>query len=373
MLDPISKPLKTSNIEVCTDHVLVRELKLSGQPAQRIIEGTLQGIDAEVTMRKLLDFGSIALDSVQSESIRQHLESATENFAKLVGKEANENFPRLIEEKTQKFVESILKFLDPSQTNSLNSQLETALKALKKELTSQIAEDMKQQRTSLDEGLKNLGFIKKAFDSSTQKGIPHQDYVGEVLERLAGTDIVSDLSADSSGSAYASGRSKSGDYRVTLGETFGTSNPISITVEAKNAKLSEKAALKELQDNCDNRGTSVGILAFAQQDQAPTQGRSIKIFPGNKIIVVCDNENETALYAAYVYARSVAKMMASNIELDHTLIASQIEEAIKHLDIEDSVNKDAKAARNAIDRLVSTAVTARTNVLKVLSQIEKGV
>jgi citrate lyase beta subunit len=40
------------------------------------------------------------------------------------------------------------------------------------------------------------------------------------------------------------------------------------------------------------------------------------------------------------------------------------------LDIEDAVNKDAKAARNAIDRLVSTALTARTNVLKVLNQFE---
>lgn len=373
MLDPIGQPLKTSTIEVCTDHVIVRDLKISGQPAQRIIEGTLQGIDAEVTMRKLLDFGSIAFDSVQSESIRQHLESATENFAKLVGKEANENFPRLIEEKTQKFVDSILKYLDPTQTNSLNSQLDSALKALKKELTSQISEDMKQQRTSLDEGLKNLGFIKKAFDASTQKGIPHQDYVGEVLERFAGTDVVSDLSADSSGSAYASGRSKSGDYRVTLGDTFGTSTPISFAIEAKNAKLSEKAALKELQDNCDNRGTAVGILVFAQQEQAPTQGRPIKVFPGNKIMVVCDNENETALYAAYVYARNLVRMLSSSVEIDHNVIANQIEEAIKHLDIEDSINKDAKAARNAIDRLVSTAVTARTNVLKVLSQIEKGV
>jgi hypothetical protein len=373
MLEPLHQSHNSQKIEVSTDHVLIHEMRLAGQPAQRIIEGTLQGVEAEVTLRKMLDFGSIALDSVQSESIRQHLETATENFAKLVGKEANENFPRLIEEKTQKFVESLLKYLDPEQTNSLNSQLDAALKSLKKDLTNQIAEDMKQQRSSLDEGLKNLGFIKKAFDASTQKGIPHQDYVGEVLERFAGVDVVSDLSADSSGSAYATGRSKSGDYRVTLGETFGTSHPVSISVEAKNSKLSEKAALKELQDNCDNRGTSVGILVFAQQDQAPTQGRALKIFPGNKIMVVCDNENETALYAAYVYARSVAKMLASSIEVDHTLIATQIEEAIKHLDIEDAVNKDAKAARNAIDRLVNTAITARTNVLKVLSQIEKGV
>jgi hypothetical protein len=86
---------------------------------------------------------------------------------------------------------------------------------------------MKQQKTSLDEGLKNLGFLKKAFDQSTQKGLPHQDYVGEALERFAGSDIVTDLSSDSSGTSYANGRSKSGDYRVTLGETFNTTQTIS--------------------------------------------------------------------------------------------------------------------------------------------------
>ena len=362
--------ITASEVEVKTDCVVAKDLKITGQPAQRIIEGTLQGVEPLVTISKILEFGAIALDSVQNEKMRNHLEAATENFAKLVGKEANENFPRVIEEKTQKFVNSILKFLDPQQTNSLNSQLDTAMKALKKDITAQISEDMKQQKTSLDEGLKNLGFLKKAIDSSSQKGTPHQDYVGEVLERFAGTDVVTDLSADSAGSAYSSGRSKSGDYRVTLGETFGTTNVISFSVEAKNTKLSEKAALKEISENCANRGTDVGILVFGSQDQAPTQGRALKIFPGHTIIGVCDEGAETALYAAYVYARCMSKLLKSTTEFDERSLSQAIEEAIKYLDIEDAVNKDAKAARNAIDRLVTTALTARTNVLKVLNQFE---
>jgi hypothetical protein len=362
--------ITASKIEVKTDCVVAKDLTITGQPAQRIIEGTLQGVEPLVTINKILEFGAIALDSVQNETLRNHLEAATENFAKLVGKEANENFPRVIEEKTQKFVESILKYLDPQQTNSLNSQLTTALKSLSKDITAQVSEEMKLQKTTLDEGLKNLGFLKKAFDSSTQKGIPHQDYVGEALERFAGTDVVTDLSADSAGAAYSAGRSRSGDYRVTLGETYGTTNAISFSVEAKNSKLSEKAALKEINENCANRGTDVGILVFASQEQAPTQGRALKIFPGHKIMVVCDNGSETALYAAYVYARCMSKLLNSATEFDEQSLSQAIEEAIKYLDIEDAVNKDAKAARNAIDRLVSTALTARINVLKVLNQFE---
>ena len=359
-----------SIVEVKTDYVITKDLKITGQPAQRIIEGTLHGIAPLETITKLMEFGAIALDAVQSESMRNHLEAATENFAKLVGKEANENFPRIIEEKTEKFVEGILKFLDPKQTNSLNSQIDIAMKALGKDITAQISEDMKEQKTSLDEGLKNLGFLKKAFDQSTQKGIPHQDYIGATLERFAGSDIVTDLSRDSSGISYANGRSKSGDYRVTLGETFNTSNVISFSVEAKNTKLSERAALKEIAENCENRGTDVGILVFASKEQAPTQGRSLKIFPGHKVFVVCDHESETALYAAYVYARYISKLLKTSTQFDESCLSQAIEEAVKHLDIEDAINRDAKAARNAVDRLVSTAIAARTNVLKVLYQFE---
>ncbi len=105
--------ITASEIEVKTDCVVAKDLTITGQPAQRIIEGTLQGVEPIVTINKILEFGAIALDSVQSETMRHHLEAATENFAKLIGKEANENFPRVIEEKTQKFVESSLKFLDP--------------------------------------------------------------------------------------------------------------------------------------------------------------------------------------------------------------------------------------------------------------------
>jgi hypothetical protein len=87
-------------------------------------------------------------------------------------------------------------------------------------------------------------------------------------------------------------------------------------------------------------------------------------------MVVCDNGSETSLYAAYVYARCMSKLLNSATEFDERSLSQAIEEAIKYLDIEDAVNKDAKAARNAIDRLVSTAITARNNVLKVLNQFE---
>ena len=57
-----------------------------------------------------------------------------ENFSKLVGKEANENFPKALEEKTKPFMESILGFLNPDQASSLNSQLNSIMGELKKDI-----------------------------------------------------------------------------------------------------------------------------------------------------------------------------------------------------------------------------------------------
>jgi hypothetical protein len=360
------------HIEVMTDYVIARDLKITGQPAQRIIDGTLQGTPPLETLNRILDVGAIAMDSVQNKQMQNHMNTLMENFTKLVGKEANENFPKALEEKTKPFIESILGFLNPDQASSLNSQLNSIMEGLKKDLLKQVADDNKSQKETLDQALKSLGFIKQAIDQSPRKGTPHQDYVGEVLERFAGSvDNVTNVSAGATGSSYAAGKSNSGDYLVTLGETFNTSNLISFSVEAKNSKLSEKAALKEISDNCKNRGVDVGIIAFASQVQAPTQGRPIKIFPGNKIFVVCDNGSETAFYAAYAYARFIAKQLKTAAELDHNFLASAIEEIIKYLDIEDTINKDAKSARNAVDRLVSTSLTARSEVLRVLSQFEE--
>jgi hypothetical protein len=359
-------------IEVMTDYVIARDLKITGQPAQRIIDGTLQGIPPLETLKRILDVGTIAFDAVQNKEVQNHMTTLMENFTKLIGKEASENFPKALEEKTKPFMESILALLNPEQDSSLYAQMKSIIAELGKDLVRQVADDSKSQRETMNQALKSLGFIKQAIDQSPRKGTPHQDYVGEVLERFAGSvDNVTNVSAGATGSSYATGKSNSGDYLVTLGETFNTPSLISFSVEAKNSKLSEKAALKEISDNCKNRGVDVGIIAFASQDQAPTQGRPIKIFPGNKIFVVCDNGSETAFYAAYTYARFISKQVKTAAKLDHNFLASAIEEIIKYLDIEDAINKDAKSARNAVDRLVFTSLTARSEVLRVLSQFEE--
>jgi len=361
--------LISDKIEVCTDKVIITNLQINGTPAQRIIDGCLNSIDPSQTLKQMLEIGAVALGSIQANSLVQYLEAAANSFTKAVQHEAGVNFPQIIEEKTEKFVTSLTSYLDPTQVNSFRNQMDIGLTKIKQEITARITEELKESKSSLQEGLTNLGYIKRVFDRSTTKGISHQDYVGRTLESFAGADLVSDLSTDSNGHLYASGRGKSGDFRVTLSETVEQVKPFSFVVEAKDSKLSEKEALLEIDTNKKNRGVDVGILVFASIEQAPTQGKVIKFFPGNRIITVCDHGSETALYAAYACARQLAKISRAVGKIDENLIFRSIQEIMGHLEIETTINKEAKAIGAALDRLVSSALTARSKVLDALGKI----
>lgn len=370
MRTAMSESVRVGNVQVGTDVVIVDSLRIYGNPAQRIIDGCLRNIAPEITLGQMLEIGALALDSVVSDSLIRNLELAADGFAKVVSHEASENFPRLIQEKTKEFVSSLTSYLDPLKVDSFKNQMEFGLVKIKKEIALQISSELKENKASLDEGLRSLGYIKKVFDKSTTKGLSHQAYVGAALERFAGHDLVSDLSTDANGLLSSTGKGKSGDFKVTLGETLENAIPVSFVVEAKDSKISEKEALREIDYNKANRGVDVGILVFASIDQAPTQGRAIKFFPGNRIIVACDHESETALYAAYVYARHLVKNSATSKTLDSGQFARALNEVIGHLDIEGTINKEAKSITNSLDRLVSTALTARGNVLATLRQFD---
>jgi hypothetical protein len=366
----IGESIAVESIQVGIDVFNVANMTISGNPAQRIIDGCLKGIAPEATLSQLLEIGALALDSVISDSLVRNLELAADGFAKAVNHEANQNFPRLIQEKTEQFVSSLTSYLDPLKVDSFRNQMDIGLTRIKDEITVQISSELKENKATLDEGLRSLGYIKKVFDKSTTKGLSHQSYVGSTLERFAGHDLVSDLSTDGNGSLSSIGKGKSGDFKVTLGETLDNAIPVSFVVEAKDSKISEKEALREIDYNKANRGVDVGILVFASVDQAPTQGRVIKFFPGNRIIVACDHESETAFYAAYVYARHLVKNRATNKNLYPGQLASALNEVIGHLDIEGLINKEAKAITSSLDRLVGTALTARGNVLATLRQFD---
>jgi hypothetical protein len=360
-------------IEVNADNFVIKQYKVKGKPAQVLIAATLEGQQPEKVLDDMLQIGAIALQQSHGESMVRQIESSMENLAKVINIEANEKFPEQIKSKTGDLMKDLAKYLDPKVVGSIQQQIDKVLTSQMAEQTALLQKELKVHYAKLEEGFNGLNKVKEVVQNSSHKGIPFQNVVGNFLDRFAGTDdVVSDLSASSTGKAAREGKGKSGDYLVTLSNTFGTPAPIAFSVEAKASKKSESEALKELNANMKNRGVDVGVIVFESEDDAPTMGKRLKVFPGNRIMVVLD-ESEIALQCAYILAKQLAMGVkkSGGDSIDPADVERLVNEVSEHLNFDGVLNKEARAIELALDRLIKGATDARDRALKALSRFDR--
>jgi hypothetical protein len=361
-------------IEVNADNFVIKQYKVKGKPAQVLIAATIEGQQPEKVLDDMLQIGAIALQQSHGESMVRQIESSMENLAKVINIEANEKFPEQIKSKTDDLMKDLAKYLDPKVVGSIQQQIDKVLTSQMAEQTALLQKELKVHYAKLEEGFNGLNKVKEVVQNSSHKGIPFQNVVGNFLDRFAGTDdVVSDLSASSTGKAAREGKGKSGDYLVTLCNTFGTPAPIAFSVEAKASKKSESEALKELNANMKNRGVDVGVIVFESEDDAPTMGKRLKVFPGNRIMVVLD-ESEIALQCAYILAKQLAMGVkkSGGDSIDPADVERLVNEVSEHLNFDGVLNKEARAIELALDRLIKGATDARDRALKALSRFDRG-
>lgn len=370
--EPSISPIRP--IEVGADSFLIRQYKVEGKPAQVLISATLGGQKPEQILDDMLQIGAIALQQSHGESMVRQIESSMENLAKVINIEANEKFPEQIKSKTDSLMKDLAKYLDPTVVGSIQHQIDKVLSTQMAEQTALLQKELKVHYGKLEEGFNGLNKVKEVLKNSSHKGLPFQERVGFVLDCFAGTDdIVSDLSSSTTGKAAREGKGKSGDYLVTVGNTFGTPEPLPFSVEAKSGRKTESAALKELNENMKNRGVQVGVIVFESEADAPTLGKRLKVFPGNRIMVVLD-DSEIALQCAYMLAKQLVLGLK---KVDGTVIDSEdiervLNEVSEHLNIDGILNKEARAIESALSRLIEGTTGARDRALKALSRLQNN-
>ena len=360
-------------IVVNADNFIIKQYKVKGKPAQVLISATLNGEQPEKVLDDMLQIGAIALQQSHGESMVRQIENSMENLAKVINIEANEKFPEQIKSKTDDLMKDLAKYLDPKIVGSIQQQIDKVLTAQMAEQTALLQKELKVHYAMLEEGFNGLNKVKEVVQNSAHKGIPFQIVVGNFLDRFAGTDdVVSDLSASSTGKAAREGKGKSGDYLVTLSNTFGTPTPIAFSVEAKASKRSESEALKELNANMKNRGVDVGVIVFESEEDAPTMGKRLKVFPGNRIMVVLD-ESEIALQCAYILAKqlSMGVKKSGGDSIDPADVERLVNEVADHLNFDGLLNKEARAIELALSRLIDGATGARDRALKALARFQR--
>jgi hypothetical protein len=362
----------TSKIEVSVDSFTIKDLTVIGKPAQVLIASTLDGANPEVVFDDMLQIGAIALQQSHGENMVRQIEVTMENFARTVHREAVEKFPQQIEQKTENLMKDLSKYLDPKVVGSIQEQMNSILTKAAEFQLSALKEELKVHYAKLDEGVKSLQGAKALIENSSSKGLPFQEVVGDYLEVFAGSDdVVSNVSAKTVGKSGRTGKGNSGDYLVTINKSYGTPNPIAFSVEAKSGELGKDQALRELDANMKNRGVDVGVIVFKSLDDAPTAGKRFKLFPGNRIMAVLD-DSEVGLHCAYLLAKHLAAALkkCDSEAIDAADVERLINEVSQHLDIEGTLNREAKNIDLALTRLVNSALGAREKALKAMLRFQ---
>ncbi len=189
-------------------------------------------------------------------------------------------------------------------------------------LLNEQAEQTRKLIQGLSEKLAAADAKAQIFQLTTAKGLAFEEEVLEALVRIAGPH--GDVPAAVGTMSGASG-SKTGDFVVTLNPAATNGRNICYAVEAKDRKLSLRAALDELEKAMANRDALASILVFKSPECCPAPDLFTPY--DNKALVVLEDGDDQALRLACLWARWVVSRQLS--EESGTIDVSRIEELIQ--------------------------------------------
>jgi len=157
---------------------------------------------------------------------------------------------------------------------------------------------------------------------SSAKGRDFEDILFDELWTLASPygDIVVDVTN------VTGANGKGGDYVISVAVDGEPESEVRVTWEAKNREnpMSFNAAVKALSEAMENRGASVGVLAFAHRDQMPGRDGPFMLL-GEHMIACCsdmDSGDDSVLKVAYRLSRLLALSSSRAASTDSTAIRS---------------------------------------------------
>lgn len=169
---------------------------------------------------------------------------------------------------------------------------------------------------------------------SSAKGRDFEDILFDELWTLASPygDIVVDVTNVTGPSG------KGGDYVISIAVDGDSESEVSVAWEAKNrgSSMSFNAAVKALSGAMENRGASVGVLAFAHPDQMPGRDGPFMLL-GERMIACCydpDSGDDSVLKVTYRLSRLLAVSSSRGASADSKAVmgaASQVNAALTAL------------------------------------------
>lgn len=359
-----------------------------------------QGHDVEHAVRRMLDIGGAVLEHGTNRATVDALVGQVDRLLAAVGDVASDQLPKVLSQHEKQIEGVFLRHFDPKGTESVQQQFTQIVRKLAREHQREMS------RAMLDEA-GPLGILRAEVGAKMSALVAQNERLASELsalqakaaaeqateaERRRGTakggdfeavvfDIVEDVHSRhedvvvAAGTTSGSAGGKVGDVVVSLNpdDTFG--REVKTVVEAKCRALSLPASLKELDRAMENREAAAGVLVFSNQAISPLKDRSFRVYPGNRIIVVLDDETRDplALEVACNVARTWALRAVHTVRegVDSAAIGKCVDRLVQIVEEAKGISRGVNAARRGIDQVDRAYAELRTNALTTLAELDE--
>jgi hypothetical protein len=201
--------------------------------------------------------------------------------------------------------------------------------------------------------------VAAAEDRGTAKGRTYEEAVVEALDAIASArgDVCEGV-----GDVRGTG-GKRGDAVVELDACAGPSRG-RIVFEAKNSRLSRRAALDELDEALAGRDADYAVFVVPSEDELPAKTQALREFNGDKLFVTYDPEDggRLALEVAYGLARArVLMKRGAAVGIDPDAVRAETERALGAMEDVRRIKSQLTNASTGIEearRIVDAMATA---------------
>lgn len=206
-----------------------------------------------------------------------------------------------------------------------------------------VAAEVDRLLTALGERAQRIEAVGRMRERIAAKGFGFEERLGPVLDACFAPhqDVV-----EATGTTKGIADDIAGDFVVILNPRDTGGSDRRIVFEAKDQKLSMARARAELDAAALNRNAHVAVLVFAHQAQAPLMGKPLRVFPGNRLMVVHDADAGDGSSLPLEVCTELARTLALGVEREDAKL-------------------NRRGARDRIDRLV--------NIVERAEDIKRGI
>jgi hypothetical protein len=233
-----------------------------------------------------------------------------------------------------------------------------------------VASEVDRLLSALNERASKLEFVRRAREQIAARGFSFEGDLGAVLDQyfVSHEDIF-----EATGATKGIGDEKVGDFVLQVNPRDTRGHERRVVFEAKDRSLSLNKALAELDAAMVNRGAQVGVMVFAHDAQAPLSGRPLRVFPGNRILVVWESEThgDLALAVAAQLARTLAVAVEpDDARLNRRGVATRVEKLIGVIERADGIQRGLTGARRGLDSAEASYCELRGDALALLGELQ---